>query len=82
MACSRAELLDMFEKTATEIVEKEFKKIDETTAIAQLGIDSLGMLEIVGSMERQLKIQIPDESLAGIQTVKDLLNVVEKRQSA
>jgi len=72
----------MFEKTATEIVEKKYSGIQETTAISELGIDSLGMLEIVGSMERQLKIQIPDESLAGIQTVKDLLNVVEKRQSA
>jgi acyl carrier protein len=82
MARSRAELLQLFEKTATEIVEKEFKQIDEGTSISQLGIDSLGMLEIVGSMERQLKIQIPDESLAGIQTVKDLLNVVEKRQTA
>jgi len=82
MGRSRSELLDMFEKTATEIVEKEFKNISETTVISELGIDSLGMLEIVGSMERQLKIQIPDESLAGIQTVKDLLNVVEKRQTA
>jgi acyl carrier protein len=82
MARSRAELLEMFETTATEIVEKPFKGIIETTAISELGIDSLGMLEIVGSMERQLKIQIPDESLAGIQTVKDLLNVVEKRQAA
>jgi acyl carrier protein len=82
MGRSRTELLDMFEKTATEIVEKEFKNISEATVISELGIDSLGMLEIVGSMERQLKIQIPDESLAGIQTVKDLLNVVEKRQTA
>ena len=81
MARSRAELLELFGKTATEIVEKEFKTITETTVISELGIDSLGMLEIVGSMERQLKIQIPDESLAGIQTVKDLLNVVEKRQA-
>jgi acyl carrier protein len=82
MVCSRSELLDMFRKTATEIVEKEFKSIHETTAISELGIDSLGMLEIVGSMERQLKIQIPDESLAGIQTVKDLLAVVEQRLEA
>ena len=70
----------MFEKTATEIVEKDFKSIEENTVISDLGIDSLGMLEIVGSMERQLKIQIPDESLAGIQTVKDLLEVVDSRQ--
>ncbi len=81
MAMSRADLLSMFQKTATEIAEKEFKSISETTIISELGIDSLGMLEIVGAMERQLKIQIPDESLAGIQTVKDLIELVEKRQS-
>jgi acyl carrier protein len=79
MALSRTELLQMFKKTATEIAEKEFPNISETTVISELGIDSLGMLEIVGAMERQLKIQIPDESLAGIQTVKDLIELVEKR---
>jgi acyl carrier protein len=82
MARSRSELLSLFQTTATEIVEKEFKTITEATVISELGIDSLGMLEIVGSMERQLKIQIPDESLAGIQTVKDLIEVVEKRQAS
>ncbi|MEO7114028.1 MAG: phosphopantetheine-binding protein [Polyangiaceae bacterium] len=81
MASSRAELLEMFQKTATEVVEREFPKIAEATVIADLGIDSLGMLEIVGSMERQLKITLPDETLAGIQTVKDLIELVEKRQN-
>jgi len=71
----------MFQKTATEVVEREFPKIAESTVIADLGIDSLGMLEIVGSMERQLKITLPDETLAGIQTVKDLIELVEKRQT-
>jgi len=80
MASSRAELLKLFSKTATEIVEKEFASISETTVISELGIDSLGMLEIVGSMERQLKITLPDESLAGIQTVKDLIELVERKQ--
>ena len=82
MAIGRSELLQLFKTTATEIAEKEFPNIQEGTVISELGIDSLGMLEIVGAMERQLKIQIPDESLAGIQTVKDLIELVEKRQSA
>jgi acyl carrier protein len=82
MASGRAELLGIFQKTATEIVEREFQNISEKTSISELGIDSLGMLEIVGSMERQLKIQLPDEALAGIQTVEDLLNLVEKKQTA
>ncbi|MGH7284420.1 MAG: acyl carrier protein [Polyangiaceae bacterium] len=81
MPSSRAELLDIFQKTATEVVEREFPTISESTVISELGIDSLGMLEIVGSMERQLKITLPDETLAGIQTVKDLIELVEKRQS-
>jgi acyl carrier protein len=80
MASTRSELLDMFQKTATEVVEREFPNISEKTVISELGIDSLGMLEIVGSMERQLKVQLPDEALAGIQTVEDLIDLVEKKQ--
>ena len=82
MAHSRVELLGMFQKTATEVVEREFPTISEKTVISELGIDSLGMLEIVGSMERQLRIQLPDEALAGIQTVEDLISLVEKKQTA
>jgi acyl carrier protein len=77
----RAELLQVFQRTATEVAEKEFPHVAETTSISELGIDSLGMLEIIGSLERELKIHIPDEALAGILTVKDLLNAVESRQS-
>jgi acyl carrier protein len=78
----RAELLGIFQRTAAEIVEREFPNISEKTAISELGIDSLGMLEIVGSMERELKIQLPDEALASIQTVEDLLDLVEKKTSS
>ena len=78
----RAELLQVFARTATEVAEKEFANVLESTSISELGIDSLGMLEIIGSLERELKIHIPDESLVGVLTVKDLLNAVESRQSA
>ena len=79
MSMNRVELLKLFETTASEALEKDFKNVSEGTVISELGIDSLGMLEIVGAMERKLKIQIPDESLAGLQTVRDLLEAVEKR---
>jgi acyl carrier protein len=76
----RIELLNVFRTTATEVAEKDFGHVVESAKIAELGIDSLGMLEIIGSLERSLKIQIPDESLAGVVTVEDLLNAVESRQ--
>lgn len=75
----RAQLLEMFTKTASEVAEKEFSAIEETTVIADMGVDSLAMLEVVGEMERSLSIQIPDDSLVGIETVAQLLDVVEKR---
>jgi len=76
---TRAALLVMFRETATEVVEKDFHHTLESMAISELAIDSLGILEIIGSLERRLRIQIPDESLSGIQTVSDLLDEVEKR---
>ena len=78
---TREQLLTMFRTTATEVVEKDFHHVQESTVISELAIDSLGMLEIIGSLERQLRIQIPDESLTGLTSVGDLLDVVEKRQA-
>jgi acyl carrier protein len=81
MASRRTELLEIFLKTASDITERQFPAISETTAISELGIDSLGMLEIMGAMERQLHVQLPDEALTNIQTVSDLLEVVEQKES-
>ncbi len=76
---TREGLLSMFRKTATDVVERDFANVQESTIISELTIDSLGLLEIIGSMERQLRIQIPDEALSGLHTIRDLLDVVEKR---
>lgn len=76
---TRPELVQVFQKMASEIAEKDFSSVNEDATIASLGIDSLGMLELVGEMERQLGVQIPDEQLVGIQSVKQLLDLVERR---
>jgi acyl carrier protein len=76
---TRVRLLQMFCDTATEVVEKDFHHATDSTVITELAIDSLGILEIIGSLERSLRVQIPDESLTGIRTVGDLLDEVEKR---
>jgi acyl carrier protein len=79
---NRQDLIDLFSKTAAEVTEREFPPIVETTVISELGIDSLGMLEIIGSLERDLKIHIPDENLATISTIKQLIDAVEARRAA
>ena len=62
-----------------EIAEKDLSHVGEDSPITDLGIDSLAMLELVGSMERELRIRVPDESLVGLQTVRQLLELVEGR---
>ena len=75
----RQELVKVFQRMASEIAEKDFSHVTEDAAIADLGIDSLSMLELVAAMERELSVTVPDEQLVGIQTVRQLLELVERR---
>jgi acyl carrier protein len=79
---NRGELVTIFQRMASEVAEKDFSHVTEDAAIADLGIDSLGMLELVASMERELSVSVPDEQLVGIQTVRQLLDLVERRVAA
>ncbi|MFO0647635.1 MAG: acyl carrier protein [Polyangiales bacterium] len=81
MTTARDELLKQFQRIATEVAEREIALPSPDTRISDLGIDSLGMLEIVGSMEREFKIRIPDDQLVGIQTVGQLVELVQKRSA-
>ncbi|HMI94428.1 MAG TPA: phosphopantetheine-binding protein [Polyangiales bacterium] len=80
MRMTRTELIGLFERTATEIAERDIKGLSELTEISTLGIDSLGILELVGEMEKQLNIQLPDDQLVGLTKIGDLLDLVEKRR--
>ncbi len=79
---TRQELLTMFQEKATEVAEKDFSHVTEASMIAELGIDSLGMLELIGEMERELKIKITDDELVGIHSLKELFDVVEKHKAS
>src|SRR5260370_36672142 len=78
---TRARLLAMFRDTAGEVVERDFLEVTEATVITELVIDSLGMLEIIGSLERPLRIQIHDQSLSGPRTVGDRLGGLAQRRA-
>lgn len=76
---ARDELITTFRRIASEVAEKEIPLPSETTPISDLGLDSLHLLEVVGSMEREYKIQIPDDQLVGISTVAQLVDIVQQR---
>ncbi len=75
----RPQLIKLFRDLASEIAERDLSFVQEESAIADLGIDSLAMLELVGTLERELRIRVPDEQLVGLVTVRQLLELVERR---
>ncbi len=79
MTMTRSELIEMFRSTAAEVAEREFPELTEESEISSMGVDSLAMLEVIGEMERTLKIRLPDEELSGIVTVRQLIDVVHAK---
>ena len=64
---------------AEELERKPLPDVAPKSVIADLGIDSLSMMQIVGEMETRLGVLIPDDLLVRLVTVDDLLKVVESR---
>jgi acyl carrier protein len=71
------DVITMFNRVATQVEKSkklpEFKREDKITG---LGIDSVSMMEVIGVIEDELDIKIPDEKLAQLQTVGDIEKVV------
>ena len=78
----KRDLLEMFKTVAARVDKREFPHVTEASVITELGIDSLSMMQIVGEMETELGIMIPDEDLVEIITVGDLCKKVEARIAA
>ncbi len=75
----RATLLEKFRAAESEIAEKDFASLQEDSVIVDLGLDSLVVLEVVGALEQEFDVRIPDDKLVGIQTVAQLLDIIEEQ---
>jgi acyl carrier protein len=78
----KRDLLHMFKTVAARVDRREFPNVTRSSVITELGIDSLSMMQIVGEMETELDVMIPDEDLVELVTVGDLVNKVEARLGA
>ena len=75
------DLLQLFKTVAARVDKRDFPNVTRASVITELGIDSLSMMQIVGEMESELGILIPDEDLVELVTVGDLVSKVEQRLS-
>jgi len=80
-ALSRAEIIVAIQRYAHEIAEREYAPFAEEQVIAELGMDSLSTLEMVGMIERELGIVLPTDELHEIHTVGQLTDLVQRKLS-
>jgi acyl carrier protein len=75
----KRDLLELFKDVAVRVDKRALPHVTRASKISDLGIDSLSVMQIVGELETELGIMIPDEDLVEIVTVGDLCAKVEAR---
>lgn len=64
----------------SEVIERPVEEKDlDTRFVEDWGIDSLLALEILAVMEKNLQIEVPEEELVNFVTVRQVVEVVERR---
>ena len=80
---AQVDVLSLFTQVARKIEgDRVLPEITRDAKITNLGIDSVSMMEIIGCIEDELDVTIPDERLATIQTVGDIEKAVMDRLGA
>jgi acyl carrier protein len=55
--------------------------IGEDSSLEELGLDSLGALELVFEIEEEFSVKVPDESIKELRTVRAVCDGVEALQA-
>lgn len=82
---SKAEEMDLKKIRAevvaiiAEVAEIPEEIITEDALLEDLGVDSLMGLEIVAMAEKRYKIEIPEEQIPKLKTLRHILNMIKKK---
>ena len=71
----RADLVALFGHHA----QAEAEVSERSHLVADLGIDSLGVMEVIADIEDKFKISIPDEALREVDTIADVAKAIESK---
>ncbi|QTI67668.1 meromycolate extension acyl carrier protein AcpM [Gordonia sp. L191] len=82
MAATQEQLIAGIAEIIEEVTGIEPSEVTmEKSFVDDLDIDSLSMVEIAVQTEDKYGVKIPDEDLAGLRTVGDAVNYIQKLES-
>lgn len=76
------ELIALLSRASLEVAGRRLEGLDMDTRLAESGIDSVGVLEMVGYVEDELGLRFPDDEISRLSTVRDVAALVERARRA
>ena len=76
-------VLDEVSKIIADTLEIDVKEVKaESNLIADLGMESLDLVDLVVAFEDKYKVSIDDKDVKKLQTVKDIVTYIENKKEA
>jgi acyl carrier protein len=77
-----SEMRALFRDAILEVSGKAVDDVRSEQPIAELGLDSVTVMEMVGSLEDKLQVHFSDDELTRVNTFGDLAKLVERARRA
>lgn len=74
--------LDLLQTGLAEVLRKPGPTLTPEMPLTHLGLDSVGVIELVAHVESTLGVEIRDDELVGLRTVADLATLVARVRGA
>lgn len=73
--------MDYFDKIKDRLSSKlKGKELAKASSFKELGIDSLDLVDLVFELEEEIGVEFQDEELLKINTVQDLLDLIDSKK--
>jgi acyl carrier protein len=76
------DLIALLSRASLEVAGRRLDGLDMDSRLADSGIDSVGVLEMVGYVEDELGLRFPDDEITRLSTVRDVAALVERTRRA
>ena len=73
------DIIVLFKEAVREVdANTKLDNLTTTTEIANLGLDSVMTMEVIGVLEERLNVRFPDEDLATLKNIGDLTALIQR----
>lgn len=74
----RTEIIEKLTEVAVDVLGVDASEVSEATSFDDLDADSLERLQLVTAIEDEFDIEIPDDKLMSLNSMDDVIAVVEQ----